>query len=801
MIKPHEEELLRSYLKERKGMKDSDVSYFITEFSKLTESEKSEVIYEAVGKEIYKTNPVDVITFIEDPYFLGSVYDTVFKMWKDMIQEIYPAPFCKKYDQVILSCATRCFGKGTEILMYDGSVKKVEDIVVGDKVMGDDSTPRSILSLARGRDIMYKLTPFGDEDNFVVCNSEHEIPIYSFDGSYELKVAKEFYKERNYKIPCTLEVPKYNYLRKCTGLGDEYRPFMIERLDVDNYYGFTLDGNNLFRLASGYIQHNCGKTYIATFVALYELYLLTTMINPTKTYSVSNIVFALLSKDNATAVSQIGGEVYKCLTQSPYFKDTVREKLSFSKIDKDGVRVTDDIIFKAGSSISAIIGTNLFLGILDEANAKPANVAAENLVDVRLKLYQEMLDRRESSFSKAPKRTGMLMFTSSPTDEGDVLSEIIDNVKKEGIQGVLIRDNIARWEAREEDMDETFEFFLGSDTKDPCIVDETLELKPNELERVIKIPAKADYYAQFKSDPYLAIQNIAGRRTMPEMALFNTVASFERVFYKDNNIFITDTPKISVDSFKTLDDFMFPENKNYFSHSDRPDCFRYIHLDMAYKCDRFGLASVYSDRVKYTSDDGHEIYRRKYFIDFCLGIESKNHESVDILKILEFVYSLKEKGYPLKMVTTDNHQGEIARQIIAKKGNGIKTEYLSMEKSKEPYLNLKNIIITESLEGFKNPTLMRELRGLRESQKKIEKGKGYTDDMSDALAGALWSCSQDRFYKKNNEAISEIISQTGNLMTAGNGKMASTRDMRGLARQINQRTPFRRSDLGFRYGR
>ena len=38
-----------------------------------------------LGKEIYKTNPVDVLTFIEDPYFLGDVYDTVFKMWKDMI--------------------------------------------------------------------------------------------------------------------------------------------------------------------------------------------------------------------------------------------------------------------------------------------------------------------------------------------------------------------------------------------------------------------------------------------------------------------------------------------------------------------------------------------------------------------------------------------------------------------------------------------------------------------------------------------------------------------------------------------
>ena len=199
-------------------------------------------------------------------------------------------------------------------------------------------------------------------------------------------------------------------------------------------------------------------------------------------------------------------------------------------------KIIDDIIFKAGSSISCIIGTNLFFGIVDEMNAKPANVAAENLIENRMRLYQEMRDRRESSFSKAPKRTGMLMFTSSPTDEGDVLSEIISDTQKNGIPGVLIRDNIPRWEAREEDMDETFDFFLGSDTKDPCILDETIELKPEELDRVIKVPAKADYYSQFSSDPYLAIQNIAGRRTMPEMALFNTVASFERVFYKENYI-------------------------------------------------------------------------------------------------------------------------------------------------------------------------------------------------------------------------------------------------------------------------
>ncbi|MCB0546586.1 MAG: replicative DNA helicase [Phaeodactylibacter sp.] len=39
--------------------------------------------------------------------------------------------------------------------MYDGSLKKVEDVAVGDLLMGDDSTPRKVHSLARGRERMF----------------------------------------------------------------------------------------------------------------------------------------------------------------------------------------------------------------------------------------------------------------------------------------------------------------------------------------------------------------------------------------------------------------------------------------------------------------------------------------------------------------------------------------------------------------------------------------------------------------------------------------------------------------------
>jgi replicative DNA helicase len=49
----------------------------------------------------------------------------------------------------------KCMGKGTKVLMYDGDLRKVEDVRAGELLMGDDSTPRRVLSIARGRENMY----------------------------------------------------------------------------------------------------------------------------------------------------------------------------------------------------------------------------------------------------------------------------------------------------------------------------------------------------------------------------------------------------------------------------------------------------------------------------------------------------------------------------------------------------------------------------------------------------------------------------------------------------------------------
>ena len=251
-----------------------------------------------------------------------------------------------------------------------------------------------------------------------------------------------------------------------------------------------------------------------------------------------------------------------------------------------------------------------------------------------------------------------------------------------------------------------------------------------------------------------------GRRTNPENSFFRSVSAFERVFYKDNDIFSKDEIFLTLNGNIDLSDCLI--DKEYFMHPHDPECFRYIHLDIASKQDRFGMASVYSKRIKFNSEEGIETSKRMYFVDFCLGLKARGGDAVDILKALDFIYQIKKQGYPVKLVTTDSHQGELSRQYLQKISNRtVKTDYQSVEKTKDAYFNLKNAILTEALVGYKNPILTKELKNLRETEKRVQKptGNNYSDDMSDALAGALYSCTVDKYYMKTNESVTDLITQ------------------------------------------
>lgn len=80
---------------------------------------------------------------------------------------------------VILAGGAGCHAKDTEILMFDGSVKRVQDIDVGDLIMGPDSKPRKVLTLHNGEEEMVEVSVNGREPFKV--NRSH---IHSFVASY-----------------------------------------------------------------------------------------------------------------------------------------------------------------------------------------------------------------------------------------------------------------------------------------------------------------------------------------------------------------------------------------------------------------------------------------------------------------------------------------------------------------------------------------------------------------------------------------------------------------------------------------
>ncbi|EMB9411579.1 hypothetical protein U9V99_004258 [Salmonella enterica subsp. enterica serovar Montevideo] len=69
----------------------------------------------------------------------------------------------------------------TKIIMFDGSIKNVQDVVVGDLLMGPDSTPRRVLSLGRGREMMYEVTPVKG-DSYTV-NESHILSLRTTTGT------------------------------------------------------------------------------------------------------------------------------------------------------------------------------------------------------------------------------------------------------------------------------------------------------------------------------------------------------------------------------------------------------------------------------------------------------------------------------------------------------------------------------------------------------------------------------------------------------------------------------------------
>lgn len=136
-----------------------------------------------------------------------------------------------------------CLGRGTSVKMFDGSNKKVEDVLVGDAIMGDDGQKRNVLSLVRNRETMYVVKFDGGSFR---CNENHILTLYNINSG----IVEDVYVLDYLKYPALYKGVKY------TNGGYEYFDMSVERDCEDDYFGFEIDGNKRFIIEGNIVTHN-----------------------------------------------------------------------------------------------------------------------------------------------------------------------------------------------------------------------------------------------------------------------------------------------------------------------------------------------------------------------------------------------------------------------------------------------------------------------------------------------------------------------------------------------------------------
>lgn len=137
----------------------------------------------------------------------------------------------------------KCLSINTLVVMADGSLKKIQDIKVGDKVMGQDFKPRNVLMLHRGKSSMYEVRQVGGMDYTVseghlLCLSDGSI-IPVEDAEMNLRTGSSYKGYRVFKDRKVKETEIY-----------------VSLLGYDDYYGFACDGDHKFLLEDGTVCHN-----------------------------------------------------------------------------------------------------------------------------------------------------------------------------------------------------------------------------------------------------------------------------------------------------------------------------------------------------------------------------------------------------------------------------------------------------------------------------------------------------------------------------------------------------------------
>ena len=176
-----------------------------------------------------------------------------------------PCPNCGEF----INKSSGCFAPDTPILLFNGSVKRSQDILVGDVLVGDDNTERTVVELLSGEDDMYEVKQTNGM-NYTVNRNHTLVLALREECEYGriIEKLKIFPQPEEFPEIVHVTVDDYIHLSDCvkealvgyTTMGVT-SDLTIRPVGKGSYFGWAVDGNKRFILNDGTVTHNCDQMY------------------------------------------------------------------------------------------------------------------------------------------------------------------------------------------------------------------------------------------------------------------------------------------------------------------------------------------------------------------------------------------------------------------------------------------------------------------------------------------------------------------------------------------------------------
>lgn len=388
-----------------------------------------------------------------------------------------------------------------------------------------------------------------------------------------------------------------------------------------------------------------------------------------------------------------------------------------------------------------------------------------------MEAFNSILARQESRFLADGKSSGRIWIDSSEKDTGSILNELCDKYRDK--PGVII-DAGPLWEIRpwnygvnhENKFCDFFYVYKGSDREPASFINmndtnQIARLANDEPNSILVVPE--EHRIRFEADIEEALRDLGGVATASKYRLFRNMKMLIKAFqgmplYDD---------VIELDFYNQSDQIInHCKLPQYFDHLPSPNSMRYIHVDIGVSGDKLGFAMTYISGRKdvEVQKDITNINTNKTvdsmittITELAFSIKNKAGQQVPLNKVRVFIKWLKDKGVLIGGVSSDSFQS--ASMLQEMKLIGIESSVISVDRTSDPYIYLRNSIYEGRSILPSNNLLRKELENLEISP------DGSKVDHPDVFPGGIEVGSKDVADAVCMAYDTKLFSLSGNNLT------------------------------------